>query len=91
MAKVKLFGVLRDRAGTGEAELAGDLTLREILERLGERYGPEVERLLLEERDGRKVKRHPVVLLIGGMPQIDLERPVGTDETVTIFPAVAGG
>lgn len=91
MAKVKLFGVLRDRAGTGETELAGDLTIFGILERLGERYGPGVEQLLLEEQDGRKVKRPPVVVLIGGMAQIDLERKVGREETVSIFPAVAGG
>lgn len=91
MAKVKLFGVLRDRAGSGETELAGDLTVFGILERLGERYGPEVEGLLLEEKDGRTVKRPPVVILIEGRPQINLERRVGSGETVSIFPAVAGG
>jgi molybdopterin converting factor small subunit len=91
MATVKLFGVLRDRAGLGETEFTEDLTLLEILEHLGERYGSGVEQLLLEEKDGRGVKRQPVVILIGGMAQIDLERKVGREETVSIFPAVAGG
>lgn len=91
MTTVKLFGALRDRAGTGAVEVPGDRTIREILDRLGEKYGPPVRDLLLEEREGGAVKRQPVVILIGGMPQLDLERRVGPDETVTIFPAVAGG
>jgi molybdopterin converting factor small subunit len=91
MATVKLFGVLRDRAGIGETEFTEDQTLFKILESLGERYGSGVEQLLLEEKDGRRVKRPPVVILIEGRPQIDLDRLVGPAETVSIFPAVAGG
>ncbi|MDP8236321.1 MAG: MoaD/ThiS family protein [Candidatus Erginobacter occultus] len=88
---MKLFGALRDRAGTGMVEAPGGMTIRGILEYLGKTYGPPVRDLLLEEKDGRQEKRQPVVLLIEGRPQIDLEREVGRDETVTIFPAVAGG
>ena len=91
MTTVKLFGVMRDRAGTGAVELPEGVTIRGILERLSETYGPPARDLLLEERDGITVKRQPVVILIGGMPQLDLDRPVNRDETVTIFPAVAGG
>ncbi len=91
MATVKLFGVLRDRAGTGKVEVPGGMTIRGILEYLGKIYGSPVRDLLLEEKAGRQEKRQPVVILIEGRPQIDLEREVGRDETVTIFPAVAGG
>ncbi len=91
MAKVKLFGVLRDRAGTGRVEVPGEVTIRGILEYLAETYGPPVRDLLLEEKGGRPVKRQPVVILIGGRPQLDPDRKVGLEETVTIFPAVAGG
>ena len=88
---MKLFGALRDRAGTGKVEIPEGMSIRGILEYLGQTYGPPVRDLLLEEKDGRKEKRQPVVILIEGMPQRDLEREVGRDETVTIFPAVAGG
>jgi len=67
------------------------MTIRGILEYLGQTYGSPVRDLLLEEREGATLKRQPVVILIEGRPQIDLERPVGLEETVTIFPAVAGG
>lgn len=91
MATVKLFGALRDRAGTGKTEFGEELTLLEILKLLSEVYGPQVGELLLAEKAGRPVKRQPVIILIGGLPQTDLERKVGREETVTIFPAVAGG
>jgi molybdopterin converting factor small subunit len=91
MAKVKLFGALRDRAEIGMVEAPGGMTIRGILEHLGKTYGSPVRDLLLEEKDGRMVKRQAVVILIEGRSQIDLERPVGLEETVTIFPAVAGG
>jgi len=91
MTTVKLFGALRDRAGTGKVEIPEGVTIREILDRLGEKYGPPVRDLLLEEKAGRPVKRQPVVILIAGLPQLDLERRVGPEETVSIFPAVAGG
>ncbi len=91
MAKVKLFGALRDRAGTGVVEVPGEMTIRGILEYLAESFGEPVGSLLLEEREGETVKRQPVVILIGGMPQLDPDRKVGPEETLTIFPAVAGG
>ncbi len=91
MTAVKLFGVLRDRAGTGKVEVPEEMTIRGILENLAETYGEPVGSLLLEEKDGGRVKRQPVVILIGGIAQPDLERKVGREETVSIFPAVAGG
>ncbi len=91
MAMVKLFGALRDRAGAGRVEVSGEVTIRGILEYLAETYGEPVASLLLEEREGETVKRQPVVILIGGLPQLDPDRKVGPEETVTIFPAVAGG
>lgn len=91
MATVKLFGVLRDRAKIKEVSLPGDMTIHQILVNLGEKYGPEVKELLFEEKEGKLVKRPPVVILINGISQVDLERVVGDDEVVSIFPAVAGG
>ena len=91
MAMVKLFGALRDRAGIGMVEIPEEMTIGEILEYLARTYGEAVGGLLLEEREGETVRREPVVILIGGIAQPDLGRPVATEETVTIFPAVAGG
>jgi len=91
MATVKLFGTLRDRAGTARIRVEGGKTILWILEYLSELYGPEVGNLLLEEKDGQMRKRLPVVILINGISQINLDRTVGEEETVTIFPAVAGG
>jgi len=91
MATVKLFGTLRDRAGTGRIQVEGGKTILRILEHLAELYGPEVRNLLLEEKDGKMCKRLPVVILINGISQINLDRTVGEEETVTVFPAVAGG
>ena len=91
MATVKLFGTLRDRTGTDRIRVEGGKTILWILEYLAELYGPEVRNLLLEKKDGKTRKRLPVVILINGISQIDLDRTVGEEETVTVFPAVAGG
>lgn len=91
MAKVKLFGALRDRVGRREVEIPDGLSLMGILTSLAERYGDPVAGLLLEESDGTLKKRQPVVILISGHTQKDLARVVTNGETVSIFPAVAGG
>ena len=88
---VKLFGVLRDRTKTNCVQVEGEKTILRILEHLSELYGPAVRNLLLEEKDGKVNKRLPVIILINGISQIDLGRIVEDGETVTIFPAVAGG
>ena len=88
---VKLFGVLRDRTRTNRVQVEGKKTILRILEHLSELYGPAVRNLLLEEKDGKVNKRLPVIILINGISQIDLGRIVEDGETVTIFPAVAGG
>jgi MoaD family protein len=91
MATIKIFGTLRDRAGIGQIKISGGKTIWQILALLGEKYGDLVRRLLLEEKDGELVKRAPVVIIINGHTQVDLRRIVEDGETVTIFPAVAGG
>ena len=91
MATVKLFGVLRDRAGEGQIIVPGGKTVRKILDLLGEECGESVRRLLLEEKDGESVKRAPVVIIINGHTQVDLSRVVDEEDIVAIFPTVAGG
>jgi molybdopterin converting factor small subunit len=91
MTKVRLFGALRDRVGRNEVDLPGGTSLMGILASLAELYGEPVGRLLLEESDGTLKKRQPVVILISGRTQKDLDRLVTNGETVSIFPAVAGG
>lgn len=91
MTRIKLFGVLRDRAATNEVSVPDGRTIRQILGILSENYGREVGDLLLEEKEGELTKRHPVVILINGVSQVDLERVVDEGEEVSIFPAVAGG
>ncbi len=91
MPTVKLFGALRDRAGTDRVSVRGERTIRQILEVLSKEYGPPIRDLLLEEREGELVRRTPVVILINGVTQLDLNRTVHEEESVTIFPSVAGG
>ncbi|MFH1037725.1 MAG: MoaD/ThiS family protein [PVC group bacterium] len=91
MPTVKLFGVLRDRARTGRVSISGKKTILEILKHLAAVYGSPIGELLLETRDGEMVRRPPVVILINGVSQTDPGRVVGEEESVTIFPSVAGG
>ena len=91
MTQVKLFGALRDRAATHEVTVPDGKTIRQILVYLADEYGRDVGELLLEEKGGEMQKRHPVVILINGISQVDLEKVVGEGEGVSIFPAVAGG
>ena len=91
MAAVKLFGMLRDRAGEDQVTVPGGKTIRQILDLLSEEYGESVRRLLLEEKDGELIKRPPVVIIINGHTQVDLSRLVDEEDVVAIFPSVAGG
>jgi len=91
MTTVKLFGVLRDKVKSSEVSVPADRTIRQILGLLAEEHGPDIGNLLLEERDGELRKRYPVVILINGISQVDLDRVIGDNETVSIFPAIAGG
>ena len=91
MTTVKLFGVLRDKVKSSEVSIPADRTIRQILGRLAKIYGPAVGDLLLEKKDGELKKRYPVIILINGISQVDLDRVIGDNETVSIFPAIAGG
>ena len=91
MPTVKLFGVLKDRAGKNRVFIPGKKTILEILTFLSEKYGPRVKDLLIEKQNGEMKRRTSVVILIEGMAQVDLQREVEEEEVVTIFPSVAGG
>ena len=91
MATVKLFGTLRDRVGKDRVAVPRGMNIRQILDLLGEEYGEQVRGILLEEKDGKLIKRAPVVIIINGNTQVDLSRVVDEEDIVAIFPTVAGG
>jgi MoaD family protein len=82
---VKLFANLRKLAGTKELSVNG-ATLGMVLEELI-RVSPPVGEILL--RDG-EIGPH-VVITLNGHNIIDLETPVTEQDTVAIFPPIAGG
>lgn len=78
MARVRLFAVLREIAGTREVEAEG-ATVGEVLEDLCERYG---ERFAGPARAGS--------IVVDG-ERASPDRPIAGDEEVAILPPVSGG
>ena len=89
--QVKFFAYLRDYTGCSETNLPLVPTIGELARILSERYGPKLrDKLLSPEGElGQEIivmvnGRH--VLHLGG-----LDAPLKEDDTVQIFPMVAGG
>jgi MoaD family protein len=78
MARVRLFAVLREIAGTAHTEAAGT-TVRSVAEELTGRYG---------ERFGQVVSRS--TFAIDG-ERAGLDDPVTDADEVAILPPVSGG
>ncbi len=85
MPVIKLYANLRDIAGTKELSVTGS-NLGETLDGLARQY-PALEGVILE--DGQ-IRPH-FVITINGHNATDLEAPVTEDDTIAIFPPIAGG
>ena len=85
MPVVKLFANLRKFAGTKELSVNGT-TVGTALEELI-RQSPPLGEILL--RDG-EIGPH-VVITLNGHNIMDLETPVTEQDTIAVFPPIAGG
>ena len=89
--RVKFFAYLRDYTGCPETEVASAATIGDLARILGERYGPKIRDKLLSA-DGELGSE--IILMINGRHVAHLggiNAPLNSDDTVQIFPLVAGG
>lgn len=86
--KIKLFGGLRQIAGTKEQDITG-ATIREVLEKIC----ADDESLHKAIFDGTKLHQHVRVMVNGRDSELvqGLETPVSEDDQIAIFPPIAGG
>jgi molybdopterin synthase sulfur carrier subunit len=86
--KIKLFGILRQEAGSAEQEVSG-ATIREALENLC----LDNEMLRAAIFDGNELRPHVRVLVNGHDCELaqGLETTVSEDDQIAVFPPIAGG
>jgi MoaD family protein len=85
MAVVKLYANLRSLAGTKEISIPG-LTVRAVLDELVERY-PQLGPVLLQDQG----LRPHIVVTLNGHNVVDLGLATSDEDTVAVFPPIAGG
>jgi MoaD family protein len=85
MAVVKLYANLRSLAGTKEISIPG-LTVRAVLDELVERY-PQLGPVLLQDEG----LRPHIVVTLNGHNVVDLGLATSDQDTVAVFPPIAGG
>jgi sulfur-carrier protein len=85
MPIVKLYANLRKLAGIKELSITGP-TVGAVVDELV-RQKPPVGDILIE---GGKLRQH-IVVTLNGHNVLDLETPVTEQDTVAIFPPIAGG
>ena len=89
--RVKFFAYLRDYTGCSETELPLTPTIGDLARILGDRYGPRLRDKMLSP----KGELGPdIIIMINGRHVAHLgglEAPLKDDDTVQIFPMVAGG
>jgi len=86
--KIKLFGGLRQQAGSAELEGAG-ATIREALEAIC----ADNEALCTAIFNGQVLQPHVRVMVNGRDCELSqgLETPVSANDQIAIFPPIAGG
>ena len=90
--RVKFFAALWEITGEKEIELDGtDMTVREVLQKLIERYGEKFKKEIMENDD--KVKDHYVILVNGrNIVFLDgINTKVKDGDLISVFPPVGGG
>jgi len=93
MVLVKFFASFRELTGEPRVTVEGINTVRELLEKLIERYGDKFSKEVFEDPEHRKL-RHTVNILINGRSVVlmdNLETKISDSDSVAIFPPVSGG
>ena len=85
MPLIKLYANLRKLAGTKEISITG-ATVGAILNELRQQ-SPQVGEVILQAGE---IRPH-VVVTVNGHNVTDLEAPLTEEDTVAIFPPIAGG
>jgi sulfur-carrier protein len=85
MPVVKLYANLRKLAGTKELSVSGE-TLRAALDDLT-RLNASLQAVLLENGE----LRPHVIVTVNGQNLISLDTPLASEDTIAIFPPIAGG
>ena len=89
--KVKFFAYLRDYAGCSETEVASAATIGDLALILSDRYGQKLREKLLSQNNELGTE---IILMVNGRHVAHLggiNAPLKSDDTVQIFPLVAGG
>jgi len=90
-AKVKLFTTLREITGTKEIDLAAE-NISEVLGQLTERFGKKFVDAVYDPQTGELRPYYRILVNGRGLdPKTDLEKPLGEDDVIAIFPPVGGG
>ena len=88
---IRFFATIRQCTGVGEIRWDEPTPrLRELLKALSDRYGPEFRRWVL---DGDELGKIVLVVINGhdARHHGGIDAPLGVDDTIAIFPAIAGG
>ncbi len=89
--QIRFFATIRQCTGVGEIRWDEPTpNLRELLKTLSARYGPEFRRWVLDQDDLGKT----VLVVINGHDARHhggIDAPLRPDDTIAIFPAIAGG
>ena len=89
--RVKFFAYLRDYTGCPEVDLPTPATIGELARVLSEKYGPKIRDKMLGPEGELGAE---IIIMINGRHVIHLggiDAPLKDDDTVQIFPMVAGG
>jgi molybdopterin synthase sulfur carrier subunit len=89
--RVKFFAYLRDYTGCKETDVLPQNTIGDLARVLSEQYGPRLREKLLAPSGGLGPE---IIIMINGRHVAHLggiNAPLKKDDTVQIFPMVAGG
>ena len=89
---VKFFATYREYANCSMIEMPAPENVVVLLRSLGERYGSEFREKLLSD-DGQSLGNDAIVMVNGRhIEHLDgVNTPLSDDDTVAVFPLVAGG
>ena len=91
--RVRFFATLIEVAGRREVNISGVRTVKDLIEKLSEMYGDSFKSRIYVDAGRRRVKPG-VVILVNGKSIYHLnglDTELKEDDTVSIFPPVAGG
>lgn len=88
--KVLFFATIREYTRTKEIDFEYCNNVGELLHKLGNRYGSKLAAKLLKDGD----LGDEIIILVNGRNIINMDginTPLNNDDTISIFPVVAGG